>query len=609
MARVTVGGARVSQRSVPSDRMSSGMELRAARNEKGWDIDIVIEMEEEEETPQPQTVAAPSGTETQQPLRNPCPYQRALLKRRPLTTTPYTHFLDFHLQPALPQTNSQQNSFSTTTDALMDNFSWSDSVRAAIAPCLPCFSATSNSPSNGEGSGTPSTNTSRTDLAHLLADPTSDVDSDGEALSLHSANPSSRRRRRRSKKQKKAPKFSLTLFGYTFGRQPIYLSDDDDDLVPSGRPVVVSATASSSTLDSDAAPLDAAAIQRLTSPQPQKTQEQVEEERRMAEEEEERVRAKAERKARRKERKERERDAALQALGGGPQELEQGAGEFEGFQEGTVPYPEDTSYYEPPSANLSHDRQTFVHQQQLGAANAALDEGSGSDDADLGGELYTRKKRSSVAAWGGSDSNSNSRTSASGGSSNPRRMSLPASAPFTLNLHPHSQQQAPQRLLSAGPPSASAYPSTTMPTLTSSTPTKKSKDKSSSGASKSRRRTSTIPSSSASATTASERTLHSPAQSISAAYAPSPLVIDAGARTPERIYDDEQEAAGYMHGPPSAGLPSAGFSSKSGFPSAGLTASGGGRTRSASVGKRATAAMDGRALHEHGQRLGRIEQE
>ncbi|KAG2340238.1 hypothetical protein BDR05DRAFT_966977 [Suillus weaverae] len=262
----------------------------------------------------------------------------------------------------------------------VDNFSYKDSIRAALASCMPCFSGIALVNSNDNPRSDVRTHRSPSnELEGLLCD----TDTEIETLSLHSNIGAAR------KKTRKRPAFSLTLFGYTlFGRPPIYLSDDEDERGWRRRAL---GTASSSTLDSDAAPLDASTIARLSSPD----RAEAEQHRR-----DEEVQRKLERKARRRERRERERMSTLLALNGGS--LVKGS-DFEGFQgsgESTIPsLPADA--FGP-----------FMRgQEELSAIGGEGEDSEDVDDADLGGELYTRKKRQSV--WSGSGSDSRSRTSAS----------------------------------------------------------------------------------------------------------------------------------------------------------------------------------------------------
>ncbi|KAG2358608.1 hypothetical protein BDR07DRAFT_1417312 [Suillus spraguei] len=261
----------------------------------------------------------------------------------------------------------------------VDNFSYKDSIQAALASCMPCFSGIAPVNSNDNARSDVRTHRSPSnELEGLLRD----TDTEVETISLHSNIGAGRR------KSRKRPAFSLTLFGYTlFGRPPIYLSDDEDEQGWRGRAL---GTASSSTLDSDAAPLDASTIARLSSP------DRAEVEQRRRDEEAQR---KVERKARRRERKERERMSTLLSLNGGS--LVKGS-DFEGFQgsgESAI------------SSLLANESGPSVQGQ--GELSAIGGEGEGSediDDADLGGELYTRKRQS---VWSGSGSDSRSRTSAS----------------------------------------------------------------------------------------------------------------------------------------------------------------------------------------------------
>lgn len=265
----------------------------------------------------------------------------------------------------------------------MDSFSYRDSVRAVFSSCSSCFGS---APSSNSSSQTPKVSNHRAnsaasnDLERLLRD------TDSDALSLHSNLGSSSNSRRA--RQRKRPKFSLTLFGYTlFGRPPIYLSDDEDDGHNRNRTL---ATVSSSTLDSDAAPLDPSAIERLTSPDHlEAAQRELETRRREVEEQ---ARRKAERRARREERRTRERASALMALTGGrlPEDAE-----FGGFQ--------SSGAIISPLARGSNGVD-MIHTADSNSGDA--------DDADLGAELYVRRKSHS-GVRSGSSADSKSRTSAS----------------------------------------------------------------------------------------------------------------------------------------------------------------------------------------------------
>jgi hypothetical protein len=333
----------------------------------------------------------------------------------------------------------------------VDNFSYKDSMQAALTSCLPCFSGIAPVNSNDNARNDARTHRSPSnELEGLLGD----TDTEIETLSLHSNIGAGRR------KPRKRPAFSLTLFGYTlFGRPPIYLSDDEDERGWRRRAL---GTASSSTLDSDAAPLDASTIARLSSP------DRAEAEQHRRDEEAQR---KAERKARQRERRERERISNLLSLNGGSPVKGSGFEGFQGSGESAVP-------------SLPADEfGPFVRGQEELSVIGGEGEGSEDvDDADLGGELYTRKKRQSI--WSGSGSDSRSRTSASVSNGD-------------ANLH-YNHYQLAQSI----PPS---YPQTEMQLPR---PAKKSKHRTS-------KRFSPLSSSTASQSTAP----HTPASSISASPA------------------------------------------------------------------------------------------
>lgn len=331
----------------------------------------------------------------------------------------------------------------------VDNFSYKDTIRAALTSCMPCFSGITPVNSNDNARNDVRTHRSPSnELEGLLRD----TDTEIETLSLHSNIGAGRRQPR------KRPAFSLTLFGYTlFGRPPIYLSDDEDERGWRRRAL---GTASSSTLDSDAAPLDASTIARLSSP------DRAEAEQHRRDEEAQR---KAEKKARRRERKERERMSTLLSLNG--DSLVKGSG-FEGFQgsgESVMP-PLPVDEFGP-----------FVQEQEELSVIGGEGEGSEDvDDADLGGELYTRKKRQSV--WSGSGSDSRSRTSASVSNGdanlhyNHHQIAhvVPPSYPQTKMQLPHpakkSKHRTSKRLspLSSSTASQSTAPYTPAPSISAS---------------------------------------------------------------------------------------------------------------------------------------------
>ncbi|KAH0834667.1 hypothetical protein J3R83DRAFT_10182 [Lanmaoa asiatica] len=326
----------------------------------------------------------------------------------------------------------------------MDSFSYTDNVRAAFASCLPCFTASrsgsaSNPSSNAENatlSETRSTSTSTrpspssNELEHLLRDP------DSDALSLHSNLGAAAHRRARRRRR---PKFSLTLFGYTlFGRQPIYLSDDDDgDDIGGGRARAL-VTTSSSTLDSDAAPLDASTIERLTSPDHYAALAAKRESERRRLEAEEEVRRKAERRARRQERKMRARASSPVSLDGTSTRTD--IDQFEGFQ-GSESGAVSTSL---PFRQVVPDHPDPERLGRDGDFDGYNTSHSGdADDADLGGELYTRKKKSSTV-MSASGSDSRSRTSASFSAGDVSHIqNFPSHSTHQSIPHPHTEMHLP----------------------------------------------------------------------------------------------------------------------------------------------------------------------
>lgn len=322
----------------------------------------------------------------------------------------------------------------------MDSFSYTDNVRAAFASCLPCFKFTASRSENSALN--PSSNTeprsastiarplSSNDLEHLLRD------SDSDALSLHSNLGAAARRRAR---YRRPPKFSLTLFGYTlFGRPPIYLSDDDGDDSPGigGGTARALITASSSTLDSDPAAVDASTIERLTSPDHfSALAAQRESERRLLEAKEE-ARRNAERRARRQERKARARASALVSVDGTSHRLDVDAFEgFQGSESGTAPT----------SIPFHPDPESLGQDGDLCGSNASYS--GDADDADLGGELYTRNKKKLSAALSASGSDSRSRTSGSFSAGDASHIqNFPIHSTHQSIPYPHTEMHVPAPL-------------------------------------------------------------------------------------------------------------------------------------------------------------------
>ena len=151
-------------------------------------------------------------------------------------------------------------------------FSWSDTVKIAFISCLPCLKPGSNQHSEHEDQPHNSTinripRARPDELQGLLAD--ADTDVDAETLSLH-FNPG---RARRNKKKKRTKRHDnprrITFFGYNLFGRPIQLPDEDDALYYGGdenlTPSTTITTHSTSTFDSDAAPLDSDTIAALSS--------------------------------------------------------------------------------------------------------------------------------------------------------------------------------------------------------------------------------------------------------------------------------------------------------------------------------------------------------
>ncbi|KAF9788582.1 hypothetical protein BJ322DRAFT_646934 [Thelephora terrestris] len=253
----------------------------------------------------------------------------------------------------------------------MAEFSWSDSVKAAFAPCLSCLNSACRTHRDDRPS---SQGSSRPDLDRLLQDV--DTDTEAETLSLHSNIGDSRRKRKKKRSRSK----TITLFGYNlFGKPPIRLEGDDDLTSATVPPVgrrgssnVVKKSISTSTLDSDAAPLDPSTIAQLSAAQPSSGPS------------EEDSRKKEERRRRRRERKER-KEALARAMG-------QADEEFEGFPGSGPGVPAPSSPRE------------FILVSPISPNDELV------EDADFDAEAYnTRRHTGSVR----SDSDSRSRTSAS----------------------------------------------------------------------------------------------------------------------------------------------------------------------------------------------------
>ncbi|KAA1477433.1 hypothetical protein DENSPDRAFT_844597 [Dentipellis sp. KUC8613] len=278
------------------------------------------------------------------------------------------------------------------------SFSWSDSLRALVAPCLSCLGT------SRPAHTLPTHDSSTPHLETLLADARSAHSSsslaDGETLSLHSSIGDAARRQRRRRGFGLGAAKHISLWGWDLFGKPrgaIRLPEDGDEDSSQQR-IRRAPTHSSSTLSSDAiadaAPLDPGAIashvNTLTA----------------AEEE---ARAKAERKARRRERK--AAKAAALALVQGDRD----AGAFEGFQgsgsdSGTPQTPFDPML-SPPLTSTGNPLAEL--QMQSEREREREDEEMG----DFGAAAYVRPRPRPSA---GSGSGSHSQSHSSGSRSRPR---------------------------------------------------------------------------------------------------------------------------------------------------------------------------------------------
>lgn len=468
------------------------------------------------------------------------------------------------------------------------DFTWSESIHAAFASCLPCLVSHDSPPSPGPDR-----------IPRARPDELEGLLADADALSLHS-NIGFPGRRKRSKKKGRGLK-RISIFGYDlFGRPPIQLPADDeehDQLAGEGRRT---RTTSSSTLDSDAAPLDASAIQNLSSPPPPPPPE-------LSPEEQE----KEARRQRRRARKELERaNAALSSQttdefegfpgsGSGPpihSPLEgsqhthsstpssntiavETTDEFEGFPGSGSQIPrrpqhtgssQSDEFGEFAQADFGgikpvRDRTNALHGRN-GKAERKVDE---DEDEDLGGELYSRHRA------GGSSHGSDSRSRTSGSQSQqsqgryvqqqPHKVPLPQS-PTSTSFSTSSVGVAGKRKQSPLVPIIPAplpFDGAPVPERIRPPPRKaKSKSKSSSGSSKSA--SAKAPSSSS---TSQSPSLQSPLQSQFSSHHHRPQVA---------LVQEPEEFEGFPLDDGSGG---------GGFPSTGFGFSGGGRERLGGKGR------------------------
>ncbi|KAI1784658.1 hypothetical protein LXA43DRAFT_196745 [Ganoderma leucocontextum] len=436
-------------------------------------------------------------------------------------------------------------------------FSWSDSFQAAVSSCLPCFKH-SDPASDSEDAQTPRPRNPA--FAHAIPPPRArpdelegllaDASDDADALSLHT-NPGERRVRKKRRKQPKR----IRVFGFDlFGRPPpIQLPESDDEdggrrdsgsgsrsLRPGGEERI--RKISSSTLDSDAAPLDASTIEELSAARHPGA---------LAQEEEER-RAKEERRRKRRERRELKRAAMAPAL-----ELQaNGEEDFEGFQGSGVLYGA-TSPFSPSvgsgtgtvSDSITSSQQEFgpfAHGQPVepfdpDAAEAAREAAEAeADGADFGGESYTsrpRKTKSRSSHGTGTMSTSDTRSSSSRGTGSqgytpvhPGQGVAPYNHQFLASLqvptHIPGIPRPPLSPLSQDDDAAAAAPSSPVsPNVTERRKRRKPKPKSKSKSPAASPSISTS-SQSATATTATSSDLTSPPPSeLAHPSAPAPRIV------------------------------------------------------------------------------------
>ena len=295
-------------------------------------------------------------------------------------------------------------------------FSWSDTVKIAFISCLPCLKPNSDQHSEHEDQlHDPTVNRiprARPDeLQGLLADVDTDVDA--ETLSLHS-NPGRTKRNMKKKRTKRQDNSRrITFFGYNLFGRPIQLPDEDDALLRGNGNMTPTTAHSTSTFDSDAAPLDSDAIAALS------TSNITTAAQTSADIEAQRLKEKEERRQRRREKN------RLKRLG--ESMIAQGiigdGDVFEGFQgSGAFMAPQlRTDHSRIPSATFpasdsGSGSALSGSVQEFGPFVAASSQylprpDDDHDVADLDGGVYAHKKRLGKGSHGGSDSRSRISTS------------------------------------------------------------------------------------------------------------------------------------------------------------------------------------------------------
>ncbi|KZT33888.1 hypothetical protein SISSUDRAFT_1132263 [Sistotremastrum suecicum HHB10207 ss-3] len=247
----------------------------------------------------------------------------------------------------------------------MDSISWYDAVRASVGSCLPYIPLINPRPQ-------PTPTLARNDeLEGLLAEST---DGEDDAMSLHSNIGRGERERRRKKKKR-----GIQLFGfYLFGRPDLEEEQREQEEERERLRRRTSRILSAATLDADASVVEDASIAdisaRWTAPLTDEDLAREEEEQRQREE----------RRFARRQRRELKR-----ALQSGESE------NFEGFP-GSGQYPTAQAPMTVPSPH-SPLSSSQPPDEEYGPFEAAMDqhvyEPQDIEDADFGGETYSRKAR------------------------------------------------------------------------------------------------------------------------------------------------------------------------------------------------------------------------
>ena len=287
-------------------------------------------------------------------------------------------------------------------------FSWSDTVKIAVTSCLPCLkpnvSEHEDQPHNPTINRIPRARPD--ELQGLLADVDTDVDA--ETLSLH-FNPG---RAKRNMKKKRAKRHDnprrITFFGYNLFGRPIQLPDEDDALYRGNITPSTTVTAhSTSTFDSDAAPLDSDTIAALSSSNSAAAAQAS------TDIEAQRLKDKEERRKRRREKNGLKRLGESMAAQGiiGDGDV------FEGFQ--------GSGGFKAPLLRKDHSRIPSDSGSGSAVSGSAQEYGpfvvapdkylpqpdDDHDDADLDGGVYAHKKHVGKGSRGSSDSRSRTSTS------------------------------------------------------------------------------------------------------------------------------------------------------------------------------------------------------